>query len=180
MSSSILKFEKLTCPQISDKTTIPTAAVIVASVIPALLILINLGSSVVFNDVTSLALVGFYSTYLLSVSFLLYRRITNTIRKRTSGSAYSPARLNENTGEYELFWGPWHVPGWLGIVNNVVSVCYLTTIWLFAFFPPTAKVDASTMNYSSLVFGATVLYSLVYYVAWGRHQYHGPVVEITM
>ncbi|KAK5993514.1 Amino-acid permease BAT1-like protein [Cladobotryum mycophilum] len=51
---------------------------------------------------------------------------------------------------------------------------------ILGFFPPTAPVQASTMNYSSLVFGATVLYSIVYYFVWGKKQYNGPIVEISI
>ena len=86
--------------------------------------------------------------------------------------------MNEETGEYELTWGPWRVPGWLGIINNVVSMAFMVTIWIFGFFPPATPVTATTMNYSSLMFGATVLYSVFYYLVWGRKNFNGPVVEI--
>ena len=142
--------------------------------------LINIGSTTVFNDVTSLALVGIYSTYFISVALLLYRRLTSTIYKADPSGPPKPAMLNQETGEYELTWSPWHIPGWLGIANNLVSCRYLITIWLFGFFPPAMPVVPSTMNYSSLVFGATVLYSVLYYFIWGKRQYNGPIVEIVI
>lgn len=164
--------------QVSKKSTLPIGAIIVASVIPCLLALINIGSTTVFNDVTSLSLAGFYSTYFISVVLLLYRRLGSTIHKADASTPPAPATLDQETGDYELTWGPWHVPGWLGIINNVIACVYLVVIWFFSFFPPAIPVEASTMNYSSLVFGATVLYSIVYYLIWGRKQYNGPVVEI--
>ena len=33
------------------------------------------------------------------------------------------------------------------------------------------------MNYSSLILGAVVVFSIVYYYAKGRREYKGPVVE---
>ena len=33
------------------------------------------------------------------------------------------------------------------------------------------------MNYSSLILGAVVLFSIVYYYVRGRREYKGPVVE---
>jgi choline transport protein len=134
----------------------------------------------VFNDVISLTLEAFYSTYFICVVLLLYRRLGSTIHKANASNPPTPAKLNQETGEYELTWGPWHVPGWLGIINNVIACVYLVTIWFFGFFPPATPVVASTMNYSSLMFGATVLYSTVYYLIWGKKQYNGPVVEIVI
>ena len=97
--------------QVRTQSTIPMYAIVVASIIPCLLTLINIGSTTVFNDVTSLALVGFYSIYFLSVALLLYRRITGSIRPRVAGAPYAPAALDKGSGEYELTWGP--VCAWL-------------------------------------------------------------------
>lgn len=114
----------------------------------------------------------------MSIVLLLYRRVTGAIHMPSAGSPPSPAALNQETGEYELTWGPWHVSGWLGIANNVIACAYLIVIWFFGFFPPAMPVTAANMNYSSLVFGATLLYSIVYYFVWGKKQYNGPIVEI--
>ena len=34
------------------------------------------------------------------------------------------------------------------------------------------------MNYSSLMCGAVAIFSIVYYIGWGKRTYTGPVVEI--
>ncbi|KAI3390864.1 hypothetical protein diail_8474 [Diaporthe ilicicola] len=148
-----LPFSRVLC-HLSPHSTIPTYAVIVAATIPCLLVLINIGSSVVFNDVTSLALVGFYSTYFICCALLLYRRLATTIHM-PDPSAPAAAYKDEDTDEYVLVWGPWHVRGALGVANNILACCYLILIWIFGFFPPAIPVTAASMNYSSLVFGAT-------------------------
>ena len=149
--------------------------------IPCLLALINIGSTTVFNDVTSLAFVCFYTTYFVCTALLLYRRVTSTINTPDlRGLPPVPAIKDPYTDEYILTWGPWHVPGIWGTLNNAISCCYLVVIWFFGFFPPATPVEASTMNYSSLVFGAVVLYSLIYYGIWGRKQYKGPIVEVSI
>lgn len=166
--------------QLSPRSTIPTYAVIVAATIPCLLILINIGSSVVFNDVTSLALVGFYSTYFICCVLLLYRRLATTIHMPDPSAPATPAYKDQDTDEYVLVWGPWHVKGALGVANNILACCYLVLIWVFGFFPPAIPVTAASMNYSCLVFGATALFAVVYYFLWGIRQYRGPVIEISL
>lgn len=43
--------------------------------------------------------------------------------------------------------------------------------------PYLLPVDASTMNYGSVVFVFGLLVSLVWYFVWGRKNYSGPNVE---
>lgn len=166
--------------KVNKGSSVPYWAVFIAAFVPCLLALINIGSTVAFNDVTSLALVGFYSTYFISILLLLFRRLKGDIREPTRNLLQSGARFDEQTGEFVLMWGPWRVPGYFGPANNILSLAYLFTIWFFGFWPPATPVDATTMSYSSVVFGAVVLYSVFYYLVWGRKQYKGPIVETTM
>lgn len=78
----------------------------------------------------------------------------------------------------KLAWGPWKIPGALGIANNGIACIYLPIIIFFSFFPPNSTVTPQTMNYSVLVFGATVIFSLIYYIVWGKRVYTGPIVEV--
>lgn len=48
----------------------------------------------------------------------------------------------------------------------------------WSFWPPGAKAAARTMNWSVVVTGAVVGFSVVYYVVWGRKGFRGPVVEV--
>ena len=78
----------------------------------------------------------------------------------------------------ELAWGPWHVPGIFGIINNIFAVCFMTFVWFFALWPPQTPVDAATMNYASLMTGGVTIFSIVYYWLWAHKEYKGPRVEV--
>jgi hypothetical protein len=62
-------------------------------------------------------------------------------------------------------------------VNNAVACVYLFTIWFFSFWPQTSHVDAKSMNFSPLMTGTVFLFSVGYYLVWGRRDYKGPIVE---
>lgn len=163
--------------KVEKRTSIPIYAVAVTTILACLLALINLGSSTVLNDVLSLAIAGFYATYFIASFLLLYSRCTKAIQPASTGS-FSSSTVDPRTGDFRLVWGPWRVPGVWGIVNNVFACVYLLVIWFFSFWPPTNPTTPSTMNYSSLVAGGVVLFSVFYYFVWGRKGYRGPTIEI--
>lgn len=47
-----------------------------------------------------------------------------------------------------------------------------------SFFPPVPDPAVDTANWSILVYGVVVIFSLVYYQLKGRHQYEGPVTYV--
>ena len=75
-------------------------------------------------------------------------------------------------------WGPWRIPGIYGIINNAFACVYVTVITFFSLWPPAQPVDAGSMNYSLLVTGVVIVFSLVYYFVWARKVYKGPVIEV--
>jgi choline transport protein len=58
-------------------------------------------------------------------------------------------------------------------------VLFLLLVYVFAFFPLAAPVEAETMNWSCLIYGAVVMFSVCYYYVFGRHAYEGPVVLVS-
>ena len=50
-------------------------------------------------------------------------------------------------------------------------------IWFFTFWPTELPLTAENMNYSILLFGAAIAFSVIYYYFKGRREYQGPVVE---
>jgi choline transport protein len=82
-----------------------------------------------------------------------------------------------NAPNAPLVWGPWHIPGIFGIANNAFACIYMTVILFFSFWPPATPVVAATMNYSSLMLGAVVIFSIGYYVLYARNEYQGPLLE---
>ncbi|KAK5136332.1 hypothetical protein LTR08_003705 [Meristemomyces frigidus] len=134
---------------------IPLNAVCVSFVITCLLSLINLGSSVAFNAIVSLTVGAILSSYIISISCVALRKI----RKQP------------------LPYARWSL-GRAGLPCNIISVMFLLLVYVFAFFPLGAPVSLETMNWSVLLYGAVVIFSLVYFAVYGRHAYQGPVVLV--
>lgn len=128
-----------------------------------------------YNALVSLSISGLYSSYLLASSLLLYRRCTNGFSLPDASSYPALADTEKAEG---LVWGPWRVPGIFGIVNNSVACAYLFTMWFFTFWPPAPVHDAKDMNFSVLMTGAVTIFSVVYYLVWGRTDYKGPIREV--
>ena len=147
---------------------------IVTAIITCLLGLINVGSLSAFNNIVSLSITGLHSSYLVAASLLLYRRCTKGFKLPDKNAL--PATAENTTGE--LIWGPWHIPGVWGIINNAFACIYLIIVIFFSFWPTTWHVTPETMNYSVLVTGAVAIFSVCYYFFWNKGKYQGPVVEI--
>ncbi|OCK80861.1 amino acid transporter [Lepidopterella palustris CBS 459.81] len=131
---------------------IPLNAVLVSYIFAVLLSLINIGSTVAFNIVTSLGTGALLSSYIVSISCVLL--------KRFRGEPLLPSR-------YSL--------GWWGLPLNIFSVMFLCLAFVMTFFPPQPKPSAVVMNWNILVYGCVVVFSIVYFVFRGRYRYVGPV-----
>jgi amino acid transporter len=68
--------------RVSHRTKVPVTAALAVTGIAALLTLIYIGSDTAFNDVISLTITGFYGSYLMPATFLLYHRIKGNILPR--------------------------------------------------------------------------------------------------
>ena len=158
--------------QLQSKTAIPILAVITTSSIACLIGLINIGSATAFNDVISLGVSSLYASYVITESFLLWRRCTGAIRMPTDFS-------NDTVEANQLVWGPFHLPGIFGIIVNAFAVVFGIMIFFFSFWPVATPVQAVHMNFSVLMTGSVVLFAIFYYVVWARKTYKGPIVEVT-
>ena len=161
--------------RVEPKTSLPVRCIALTTLISVLLSFINLGSTAIFNDIVSLTVAGLNGSYLLAISLLLWRRVTGGI---TTYSVASSEGVLFNSSGKQLTWGPWRVPGWLGILNNVVACGYIIVIWFFSFWPTSLPVTLSNMNWSALVFSAVMFAAVVYYFVHGRKHYVGPVIEV--
>ena len=160
------------CDQVELRTSVPMYAVGLTALLSVLLSLINFGSSVVFEDLVSPAIAGLYSSYLVATALLLFRRCTGGIRLYNDSD-----KTLTNTLVAPLTWGPWHVPGIVGIILNIFVCAFLAVAWFFSFWPSDKAVTASTMNYNCLVWGSVVILSMLYYLTKGRKEYSGPIIE---
>jgi choline transport protein len=127
-------------------------AVLITFTITSLLSLINIGSTVAFNAIGSLAVSAILGTYIISFTVLILRRL----RKEPL-----PAR-RWTLGRY-------------GIFVNIGAVIFLLVVWVFIFFPLQTPVTPSTMNWNIVMFGGTMIFAMVYYIFVGRKTYTPPV-----
>ncbi|KAF6515541.1 hypothetical protein HZS61_004282 [Fusarium oxysporum f. sp. conglutinans] len=136
---------------------VPINAILTTFLISSLLSLINIGSAVALNSITSLATTGLLSSYMVSIGCMIWRRC----RK----SPLLPSKFSL---------GRW------GLTINIVSEAFLVVIFVLAFMPGNPNPTASQMNWSILIYGVVALSSLVYYVFRGTHRYEGPVAYVRM
>lgn len=78
-----------------------------------------------------------------------------------------------------MIWGPWRLPGALGILVNAYACVYMTIIIFFVLWPLERPVTAENMNYSVVIVGGIVVLGVGWYLAWAKGKYNGPVVEVT-
>jgi len=112
-----------------------------------------------------------YASYVITESFLLYRRCTGAIRTRNN--------VDDTTEPGTLVWGPFHLPGIFGIAVNVIAVCFGIIIFIFSFFPVATPVTPQSMNYSVVMSAFVLIAAVVYYIVWARKEFKGPIVEVT-
>lgn len=157
--------------KVSHRTSIPVYSVLTTIAVAVILSLVNIGSSTAFNGVISISVAGLFGSYLIAASLLLYRRLTGGIRLRDSDESRT------NTSRSTLTWGPWRLPGALGVANNIFTCVYIVFILFFSFWPSYYNVTPQNMNWAVLVFSAVFVFSVLYYMVWARKVYNGPVVE---
>lgn len=180
--------------KVAPHNQIPIVAVGTVCTFACLLTLIYIGSYTAFNDVVSLTITGFYGSYLLPASLLLYHRIKGHVMPHRTdpeelaeapepSAAYeaekvvTPSSTEVGVAQIKLIWGPWHIPGILGTINNAYACVYMVFVIFWSVWPPDTPVTASTMNYSVVVSGGVLILAGVWYVVRGRHEYKGPLVD---
>ncbi|RMZ78512.1 hypothetical protein DV737_g3806, partial [Chaetothyriales sp. CBS 132003] len=206
--------------KVAKHNQVPIIAACAVAGLAGLLHLIYIGSSVAFNDVVSLTITGFYSSYFLPAVMLLYRRVKGQIADyrpsptALEGDSYDPEKAvkeksaqDDNTGATDfppssdtagggtthddhhhsrrsvsvaqaaLMWGPFHLPGWIGIANNTYACIYMIFVIFWSVWPPATPVTSESMNYSVVVTGGVIIFSIIWYFIRGRRDYHGPLID---
>lgn len=135
--------------------TFPVNAVLVVWTFIVLLTLITLGSTTAFDAITSLTMLALFSTYMVSLFCLLWRRIF--------GGGLSP--------------GPWHL-GFMSIPINILALCYCVYLFIWLPFPVHVPVTASNFNWSWVIYLGVLVVSAINYVFSARHIYRGPAADI--
>lgn len=146
-----LPFAKIT-GRMDPKWNIPFNAVYITSVAVVILSLINLGSTLAFNIIVSLSLLGLLSTYMISIGCVLLKRI--------KGEPLPYARWS--LGRY-------------GTAINAFAFLYSAFIIVFSCFPTDLPVDLGTANWAPLVWAGVIVISIVFYIVYGKRHYTAPV-----
>ncbi|KAF2187994.1 amino acid transporter [Zopfia rhizophila CBS 207.26] len=141
--------------QVRPGWDIPLNAVLVSFTVAILLSLINIGSTVAFNSIASLGTCALLSSYIISISCMFLKRWRN--------EPLLPSQFR--LGKY-------------GIWVNGISIVYLCVAFIFSFFPSFPHPTPDLMNWNILIYGAVVIFSLLYFSSRGRHIYVGPVEYI--
>lgn len=134
----------------------PVNAVIVITVLAIVIGLINIGSSVAFSIITSLGTGTLTSSYIVTISIVYWRKLT--------GRTLLPSRFD--MGRIG------------GLIVNTLALIWLWIVLIFCFFPlfPLSIVpQLASFNWAIAVWGGVVVFALVFYAAWGRKVYDGPV-----
>lgn len=139
---------------VNKTLALPLRAIVLCTIVPGLLALINIGSTVAFNALVSISEAGIFTSYLIPIVLIMIKKLRD-----------EPIR-----------YGPWSMGKW-GLAVNIFSAVFLVISVFFSFFPPETPVTLETMNWSIAVFGGFVIIGLVWFGVYGRRSYNGPVVE---
>lgn len=139
----------------SRHNDIPFLAITFTTALMALLELLNVASTTAFTAILSLAVVALYVSYLMPVSAVLYLRLQP---------------------QNDIIQGPWKLPPSVGLIANIISVCYTTVVSGFLLLPPVQPVTAVNMNYAGVVLGGVLVLSTIGWTSYGRKHYQGPIV----
>jgi len=137
---------------VDKRWEVPTNAVLFTIAFSVLFSLVNIGSTVAFNQILSLGIAALLSSYLISITCVLLRRLR-----------HQPLLPRQ----FDL--------GRFGIPVNIASIAFLLLALVMSFFPGMAHPTTVTMNWSCLVYGGTLIIGVVYYLFVARHNYVGPV-----
>ncbi|GAB7354442.1 hypothetical protein MBLNU459_g4930t1 [Dothideomycetes sp. NU459] len=173
---------------VTTRTKIPMVAVGAVCLLACLLTLIYVGSATAFNDVISLTITGFYGSYFVPSALLLYHRCKGNVAAYgtppeeqkspfKAPKSQEDSSLESEAAQASLVWGPWHLPGWFGTLNNIYACVYMIFVIFWSFWPPATPVTASSMNYSVVVTGGVIVLSMVWYVIRARKEYRGPLID---
>ncbi|KAJ9642685.1 hypothetical protein H2204_002333 [Knufia peltigerae] len=142
--------------QLNAKSRVPTNALILITVVLALLGLLNIASTAAFGAILSLTVVALNLSYLFPVVAILYRRLR------------TPEMLT---------WGPWKLSHASGIICNIISICWIIFVTAFLLLPASKPVTALNMNYASAVLGAVLIFAGIDWMFRGRRHYVGAMMR---
>jgi choline transport protein len=145
-----------TLAKVDPRTGLPTNALLATFGVTFVLSWIICGSSIAFQNITSITIVGLLLSYGTTIATMLYRR--------WSGVPLPAAR--------------WRYPQAFGYFVNILALCFVTVAFIFAYFPTAPNPSAESMNWSVVVTLAGVIVATGYYFIRGSRTFEGPAVRM--
>lgn len=139
-----------------NRNGVPTNSVYVTLAYTCVLALIIIGSETAFNIILSVSATGLFTSYLVVIGTVLARKLR--------GEPFPASRF--------------HIPRTIGIVVNIIAICFLSVAFLFLFFPAVPSPNAVDMNWGILIYGVVILFSIIYYHWKGKYQYDVSLVQL--
>lgn len=135
--------------RVNKKLEMPMTATLATAVLVTCLGCIYVGSTSAFNAFIGSTILFFSSSY---IAFIL----PHVLRGRKT-----------------VTFGPFRMKGWVGYAVNIVACAYLMVWFVIYCFPYALPVDAASMNYSCLIWGAFTVFAGLWWV-FGARDYVGP------
>lgn len=138
--------------RVNTRLDVPLCALALSTAVDCLLGCIYFGSSAAFNSFTGVATLALSTSYGVPV-------LVNLVRGRAAVKN-SPYPLGHRLGY---------------VINSIciVWICFAVVIFCM---PVSLPVDASTMNYASVVFSGFAAIAVTWYFAYARKNFKGPPV----
>ncbi|POR38589.1 Amino-acid permease BAT1 [Tolypocladium paradoxum] len=137
--------------RVNKKLDMPLWALALSTAIDCLLGCIYFGSSAAFNSFTGVATICLSTSYGVPV-------LVNLVRRRDAVKG-SPFPL-----------------GKFGPVINIICIVWIVFAVVIFCMPVSLPVDASSMNYASVVFAGFAAIAFIWYFAYARWNFTGPPV----
>ncbi|EFQ25954.1 amino acid permease [Colletotrichum graminicola] len=137
--------------RVNDKLDMPLWALGLSTAVDCILGCIYFGSSAAFNSFTGVATICLSTSYGVPVLVNLLQR-----RRAVAASPYPLGRF--------------------GTAINVICIVWICFSVVIFCMPVSLPVNASSMNYASVVFAGFAAIAVTWYLAYARKNFHGPPV----
>ncbi|KAL9026261.1 MAG: hypothetical protein Q9196_005043 [Gyalolechia fulgens] len=125
---------------------VPVWALLLVTVVQMLLGLINLGSTSAFTAFVSVGVQALQVSYGIPIALSLFHKRTQVSQAR------------------------WKLPSIVGIVSNVVALCWIVFEVVLFSMPTALPVDQTTMNYASVVLMGFMAIAAAWYIIYARKE----------
>ncbi|GJN92307.1 hypothetical protein Rhopal_005337-T1 [Rhodotorula paludigena] len=140
--------------KVNKTPNVPVYALLLQISVPIILGLLSLATTIIFYAFFQLTTEGYLLSYLIPIALLLFR-----------GRDLLPPAY-------------WRMPDWLARICNAASIAYIVLICVLFCIPNFYPVNASNMNYTSVILAVAVLFGTAGWYLDARKKYKGPASQV--